>query len=199
MNTHYDWGIVRCMYGFSAGVLSWNVWEKWNEKLGKWLSGSMVEWTALGLVVAFVSLAGRTALSIAAPYLFALVVLVFAFEAGSASAILRLRPAVFLGTVSYSIYMTHVFVERRMFEAAGALDKLLHINPFTHRDINGHDFYFLGTRLWHGDVAYLAYLAIVIAMSYFTYRWIEKPGREWVRSRVQRRSGAIASREVARA
>ncbi len=199
MNTHYDWGIIRCIYGFAAGVLSWKIYEKWNEKLGKWLSGSIVEWAALGLVVVFVSVAGTTLLSIAAPYVFALVVLVFAFEGGTASTILRLRPLVFLGTVSYSIYMTHVFVERRMFDAASALDKLTHVNPFTHRDISGQDTYFLGTQLWHGDVAYLVYLAMVIAMSYFTYRWIEKPGREWVRSRVQRGRQAVASREVASA
>jgi peptidoglycan/LPS O-acetylase OafA/YrhL len=199
MNTHFDWGIIRCIYGFAAGVLSWNVYEKWNGKLRTWLSGSIVEWTALGLVVVFVSAAGTTLVSIAAPYLFALVVLVFAFEAGTASAMLKLRPPVFLGTISYSIYMTHVFVERRMFEAAGALDKLWHLNPFTHRDINGQDFYFLGTRLWHGDVAYLVYLAMIITMSYFTYRWIEKPGREWVRSRVERRRQTTTSQEAARA
>jgi peptidoglycan/LPS O-acetylase OafA/YrhL len=199
MNTHFDWGIIRCIYGFAAGVLSWNVYEKWNGKLRTWLSGSIVEWMALGLVVVFVSAAGTTLVSIAAPYLFALVVLVFAFEAGTASAMLKLRPPVFLGTISYSIYMTHVFVERRMFEAAGALDKLWHLNPFTHRDINGQDFYFLGTRLWHGDVAYLVYLAMIITMSYFTYRWIEKPGREWVRSRVERRRQTTTSQEAARA
>ena len=45
----------------------------------------------------------------------------------------------------------------------------------------------MGTQLWHGDIAYLAYLAMIIAMSYFTYRWIEKPAREWVRNRVERR------------
>jgi peptidoglycan/LPS O-acetylase OafA/YrhL len=83
-----------------------------------------------------------------------------------------------------------------MFEAAGALDKLWHINLFTHRDINGQDFYLLGTRLWHGDVAYLVFLAMVIAMSYFTYRWIEKPGREWVRSRTERRRQTTASLEA---
>src|SRR5256885_16469964 len=57
MNIHFDWGIIRCIYGFSAGALSWNIYEKWNKKLGKWLSGSMVEWGALGLVVAFVTVA----------------------------------------------------------------------------------------------------------------------------------------------
>ena len=190
MNTHYDWGIIRCLYGFAAGALAWSAYEKWGRSLGRWLSGSVAEWTALGLVVAFVSVAGATALSIAAPYLFALVVLVFAFERGTASAILRSRPLVFLGTVSYSIYMTHVFVEQRMFDAASALDKLLHIQLFTHRDINGVDFTFLGTRLWLGDAAYLAYLAMVVVMSYFTYRWIEKPGREWVRARLRASSGS---------
>src|SRR6267378_1204526 len=89
MATVNDWGIIRCIYGFAAGLSSWVIYEKWNEKLRKWLSGSIIEWGALGLVVVFVSVAGTTLLSIVAPYLFALVVLVFAFEAGSASAVLR--------------------------------------------------------------------------------------------------------------
>jgi len=193
MATLYDWGIIRCIYGFAAGVSAWIIYEKWNEKLRKWLSGSVIEWGALGLVVVFVSVAGTTLLSIAAPYIFALVVLVFAFEAGTASAMLRLRALVFLGTLSYSIYMTHAFIGRRLFDAANALDKLWHIEPFTHRDINGRDFYFLGTQLWHGDIAYPVYLAMIIAMSYFTYRWIEKPGREWVRNRVLTRQRTAPS------
>lgn len=186
MNTHYDWGIIRCIYGFAAGAISWNIHRRWNGELRKWLSGSIAEWGALGLVVFFVSAAGATRLSIAAPYMFALSVLVFAFEAGAASAILRLRPLVFLGTISYSVYMTHVFIAERIFDAGIQLDKRWHINPFTHREIDGGDVAFVGTRLWHGDIAYPVYLAMIIAMSYLTYRWIEKPAREWVRSRVRR-------------
>jgi len=187
MATVYDWGIIRCIYGFAAGVLAWNIHRKWSDELRKWLSGSVVEWGALGLVVGFISLAGTTLLSVAAPYVYALVVLVFAFEAGAVSAILRLRPLVFLGTVSYSIYMTHVFIARRMFDAGIQLDKRWHIDPFTHREIDGGDVAFLGNQLWHGDIAYPVYLAMIIAISYFTYRWIEKPAREWVRNRVRRR------------
>jgi peptidoglycan/LPS O-acetylase OafA/YrhL len=200
MATVYDWGIIRCIYGFAAGAMSWNVYVKWNEKLRKRLSGSLVEWSTLGLVVVFVSVAGTTLLSIAAPYVFALVVLVFAFEAGTASAILRLRPLVFLGTISYSIYMTHVFIAKRMLDTGFQLDKRWHIDPFTHREIDGQDTLFFGIQLWHGDIAYLVYLAMIIAMSYFTYRWIEKPAREWVRNRVGRsRQQTMTSRSVARA
>ncbi len=197
MDTGYDWGIIRCIYGFAAGAMSWNIYRKWNGELRKWLSGSMIEWGALGLVVVFVSAAGTTVLSVAAPYIFALVVLVFAFEAGTASAILRLRPLVLLGTISYSIYMTHVFIVRRMFDAGYQLGKLWHVDPFTHRVVDGHDTAFLGTQLWDGDIAYLAYLAMIIAMSYFTYLWIEKPAREWARNRVRRRrQQTVASRSI---
>jgi len=200
MNIHYDWGIIRCVYGFAAGAVSWNLYRKWNGELRKWLSGSMVEWGALGLVVVFVSTAGTTLLSIAAPYVFALVVLAFAFEAGTASAILKLRPMVFLGTISYSIYMTHVFVAKRLFDAGYQLDKRWHINPFTHQTIDGGDVQFLGTRLWHGDIVYAIYLAAIIVMSYFTYRWIEKPAREWVRDRVLgRRQRAVSSSGIVNA
>jgi len=190
MSTSYDWGIIRCIYGFAAGVMAWHLYKN-GGSLKQWLSNqsiaSAVEWTALALVIIFVSVADTTTrLSIAAPYVFALVVLVFAFEAGTTSSFLRRKPLVFLGTVSYSIYMTHVFVEQRLFDAASALGKILHIAVFTHRDIEGKDFSFLGTRFWQGDVAYFVYLALIIIMSYLTYRWIEKPARDWVRNRVGR-------------
>jgi peptidoglycan/LPS O-acetylase OafA/YrhL len=192
MGADYDWGMIRCLYGFAAGVACWNIHRSWSGKLKKWLSGSMVEWGALGLVVVFVSTAGASLLSIAAPYVFALVVLVFAFDAGTASAILRLRPLVFLGTISYSIYMTHVFIASRMFDVGYQLDRRLHSNPFTYREMDGWRLELLGTQLWQGDIAYAVYLAMIIAMSCLAYRWIEKPGREWVRDRLRRRQrGAV--------
>src|SRR5438034_7511810 len=156
----------------------------------------MVEWAVLGLVVVFVSVAGTTLLSIAAPYVFALVVLVFAFEAAAASAVLRLRPLVFLGTVSYSIYMTHAFIAKRIFDAGIQLDKRWLINPFTHRAIDGEDVPFLGTQLWHGDIAYPVHMGYLKDKPFSTYILIEKPGREWVRNRVQRRRQTIASRGI---
>jgi len=197
MHTDSDWGIIRCIYGFAAGVACWNVYRRWNGKLGKWLSGNIAEWCTIGFMFVFVSVSGNTLISLAAPYVFGLVVFVFAFEAGTASAILRVRPLVFLGTISYSIYMTHVFIGERLFNAGGALAKLWHVDPFTHREINGRDFYFLGTHLWQGDIAYPVYLAMIIAVSYFTYRWIEKPAREWARNRVRiRQQQAATSRGV---
>lgn len=188
----YDWGLLRAIYGFAVGVAIWNAHERWRAPLGRWLSGSTAEWGAVLLMCAFVSVAGKTVLSLAAPYVFGLLVLVFAFESGSASTILRLRPLVFLGVVSYSIYMTHVFIMKRFVDAGRALEKLWQVDPFTHREIHGQQVKFLGFEPWQGDLATLAYLAAVVAASYFSYRWIEKPARDWVRNRVGRRTPAPA-------
>jgi peptidoglycan/LPS O-acetylase OafA/YrhL len=190
MDTSYDWGMIRCMYGFAAGAVSWNVYHRWGGALQKWLSGSAVEWSAIALAVAFVSLAGTSVASVAAPYVFALVVIVFAFERGAASAILRLKPMVFLGTISYSIYMTHVFIMKRLFDVGYHLDSRWGL--ITHRSLDGGNVDFLGSQLWHGDIAYPLYLLLVIAASYLTYRWIEKPGREWTRKLVRGREEAAA-------
>jgi peptidoglycan/LPS O-acetylase OafA/YrhL len=190
METAWDWGIIRCIYGFAAGVVSWKVYDRWGGVLQKWLSGSAAEWGAVALVIAFVSLAGISVASVAAPYVFALVVIVFAFERGAASAILRLRPLVFLGTISYSIYMTHVFVMKRLFDIGYHLDSRWGF--ITHHPLDGGNVDFLGTQLWQGDIAYPLYLLLVVAVSYLTYRWIEKPGREWTRKLVQGRGRTAA-------
>jgi len=194
--TDVEWGIIRCVYGFAAGVVVWNVYGRWKDKLRPWLSGSVAEWCAIGFMIAFVSLSGKTLLSLAAPYVFGLAVLVFAFGTGTASAILRLRLLVFLGTVSYSIYMVHVFIARRLLDVGRALDKLGNIDFLAQREVNGQQVYFLGTQPWHGDIFYLVYLAIVVAVSYFTYHLIEEPGREWVRNRVQAWRRSTTSRSV---
>jgi peptidoglycan/LPS O-acetylase OafA/YrhL len=108
-----------------------------------------------------------------------------------------MRPVVFLGTISYSIYMTHVFIAKRLFDAAIQVEKRWHVNPFTHGEVGGGSVDFLGTQLWHGDLAYLVYLALILAMSYFTYRWIEKPARDWVRNRVrEKRQRAVSSDSI---
>jgi len=146
--------------------------------------GKRREWCAIGLIFAFVSVSGTTLLSVAAPFVFGLAVMVFAFEGGSASAILKLRPLVFLGTISYSIYMTHFFVARRLLDTGRVIEKLWDFDLITPREIDEQHVDVLGTQLWHGDVAYPVFLAVVVAVSYFTYRWIEMPGREWVKNQV---------------
>src|SRR6266852_4035558 len=71
MDTTFDWGLIRCIFGFAIGVLAWHAHR------AAWLrSGTALELAALALIVAFVCSAGRTRLSLAAPAVFAPAVLV---------------------------------------------------------------------------------------------------------------------------
>jgi len=51
----------------------------------------------------------------------------------------------------------------------------------------------LGKTIWHADLYVLLMLALVIAISHFTYRWIEMPGREWAKRIIKRRRAARAA------
>jgi len=168
MDTTYDYGIIRCVFGFSAGVLVWNL-----QRTGSLRSGTVLELLSVALIIVFVWAAGTTALSIGAPFVFAVAVLVFAAEAGAVSGVLRKRVFLMLGALSYSIYMVHVGVAELLGRAASLLRKTAIIDLFSGTT--------LGREPWEGDVAVLVFLALVLCVSAITYRMIEVPGRAWFR------------------
>ncbi len=68
-----------------------------------------------------------------------------------------------LGEASYAIYILHVPLD----------DWMRRIDKMT-----------LNLALSHGTPMFIVYLATVIAVSLLTYRWIEEPAREYLRSRL---------------
>lgn len=184
MFTSYDYGFIRCVYGFVAGVLVWKVFRGWHaviaEQLRDTVIANLVEVAVVFLMVVFVSGASTNVFSLFAPYVFMVTVLTFAFEAGWISRVLSCRPLVALGTLSYSIYMVHVFIVERLSDAKQFLqtDFDVNIGPMLGEARR------TGLHPWEGDVYYLIYLAIVIVTAYFTYNIIEKPCRDWVRQLV---------------
>jgi peptidoglycan/LPS O-acetylase OafA/YrhL len=104
------------------------------------------------------------------------VVLILAFERGPLSWLLRRRPCLWLGTISYSIYLTHaVYVS--LFSIAiydvGAQLGLPITSP-----IGGENVITLGGP-WVEDALALALVAVVVASSGLTYRFVEDPARRW--------------------
>jgi peptidoglycan/LPS O-acetylase OafA/YrhL len=172
MSATHRVGLIRCLYGFAAGAAAWHVFKRFRDRLP---SGTAAEAWAVAAVLVFVMGLGRHPLSIAAPAVFAATVLVFARQGGAVSRILVRRPFFSLGTVSYSIYMTHYFIARRSVEFV-AFAKGHGISLFDS----------LGADRWAGDVALLIYLGIVIAVSALTYTVVEAPCRDWVRRLAQR-------------
>ena len=126
MDTTFDFGFLRCIYGFSLGVLVQAYFTRTHVTLGQdretKIAWTLAELSTIAAVVIFVANSHANAGSLLAPLVFGFAVLVFSHEAGYISAILRAKPFILLGALSYSIYMTHLFVQGRMFNIARFLD-----------------------------------------------------------------------------
>jgi peptidoglycan/LPS O-acetylase OafA/YrhL len=111
----HDFGAIRCIYGFATGVLCFNIYKGFlivKDVPQHAMIGTLIEVSAVIVTVAFVQLAGHGIFTLLlVPLIFALPVTVFARERGVISKILCCRPMVSIGSLSYSIYMTHFFVQ----------------------------------------------------------------------------------------
>lgn len=189
IDAQYDFGIFRCIFGFFVGLVVYDFHsaiKKGASNFG-YLAAGFVEIVCVGFLFSFLSLCGEGALSLAAPLAFAAVVLVFSFEGGFVSKILKARPLMRLGLLSYSVYMTHMLVQIGMRYAFEFLQKKSGATLF-HQG-------FFGAELWQGDLAYLICLMVVVAISCFTYSFVEKPGR-WLSQRLASRLFASSERLV---
>lgn len=99
---------------------------------------------------------------------FGVAVVVFAQEQGAVSRLLGKASFAALGRLSYSVYLLHPFVLVALFSVATLVGLVA-------KDAEGVSYLALGPGL--GDLALLAYLALVVLLSRWTYRFIELPGQ----------------------
>ena len=161
--------ILRCIYGFFIGHLTYRAWE---------YAGSIrrpvpvAEILVIAMVILFVSEVGPEPLSLAAPLLFAATVWIFASGSGPLSTLLKTPVLVHLGIWSYSIYMVHWLVRTILFEAVkmgtrGSLPQMPDgLNVLSHvRNYGSLSAIIIG------------YLVMVIGISAITFNLIEQPAR----------------------
>ena len=187
MDTTFDFGFARCLAGFFSGVLAYLVWQTWLRTRTIPLKfATLLETGAIVAALLFVSWAGRTQASLAAPFVFAGLILVFAFQSGRISAVLSCKAGHVLGDLSYSIYMTALLVSLP-FNRAPVLAANRAGVEITREHIgagNPHMNYDFGHFLLN-DLYTLLYLLAVVAVSWVTFRFIEKPGRAWFNGKVR--------------
>jgi hypothetical protein len=181
MNTTWDYGFFRCLYGFFIGYLTYRLWRSgWAAALlnrrGPW------ELLSLCLALVFVWMAGATVWSLAAPFVFALVVLVFAYERGPVSRLMDVRLVALLGTWSYSIYMINWPLVDFLDRGFKFSERLTHIPTMIEKvfpwEANPVELVYIGNR-WAMDGLAAAYLLLVIGIAAVTYSLIEQPGRQF--------------------
>lgn len=187
--------IARCLYGFPVGVLLYGLFERLDATPAAWKRVDVLTLLEAGAVVIaalFVARVHGAAVHQFAPLAFAPIVLVFAFDGGLVSRLLQ-RPAfVWMGTLSYSIYMIHPLLQSHVLMPAGLLvERALHVHLFRWGVEAGTLRRIWGIHSLQGDTLTVMMLAVLIACSWVTYRWIEAPGRRWARKRLaERRAGA---------
>ncbi len=166
--------ILRCLLEFLIGALIYSAFR----------SGALASVLATNAALLAGTLLLCALLQIAAPDLsiiplFALLILTAVCNRGRLGPLLNSAPLLWLGNISYSVYLLHWFVLFVTTEAA--------------RAVPGTDPAKLPALVSLALVA--AMLAMNLALATLTYRFVEVAGRRWLRERLgvrQRASGEFA-------
>jgi peptidoglycan/LPS O-acetylase OafA/YrhL len=174
----YDLGLVRCLYGFLVGHLTYRLWQAASHLR---INGGLLETGALLAIAGFVSVVGHSGYSFLAPLGFAVVVFVFAFEAGPISRLMSNRANQWLGRISYSIYMWQAFVIFNFVDRPVSIVEKMTGRVLTTTEGVGSalgneagKLIVLGGHLMLIVVTVL-YLGLLVAMASISYCLIEKP------------------------
>lgn len=170
--------VQRGLMGFVLGTTCWFV----HLRLGpaRLALPGLLEAVSLGLLFTAIAYPPPLA-TIAAIVPSALVVLVFARQQGAVSRLLCAGPWVWLGQVSYALYMVHAMVKGRAIDALVLLSKGS-TRPLAEWAMDG------ATPVKRiilaplpSTMVQLAIVALMLVAAYFAHRWIEEPARQWSR------------------
>lgn len=198
LNVHVNYGFLRCVLGFSVGVLcyccrTWLVSNKPELSTNTGLASSLEVLIGVAVIgFCLLPLDGR--ISVAAPFLFALAVIVFSYENGPLSRFLKTKPLQFLGMLSFSIYMVHWLVQSVIYHLVSLSAKRLKINLWDGATNQlGESTLLVGRTALEGSIAHVLALGLVILLSYFTYHYVERPGRTLAQRYLSSRAASISS------
>ncbi|MFT4928083.1 MAG: peptidoglycan/LPS O-acetylase OafA/YrhL [Phenylobacterium sp.] len=179
---HYDASLWRCIGGFFLGVFTYALSKNRQFRLNaRW--ATVFELLAIGVMLMLVINNKLSWFVRATAFIsFAVVIWLFAIQSkGLISQLLLRKPMLYIGSLSYSIYMVHAIV----FAVFGIVWQYILKLPVTIVERVGHIVKVYDTPYAH--VINLLALLLVTGISVLTYRWIEMPWRD--RFRVMARGG----------
>ena len=126
-----------------------------------------------------------------ASLLFCVLILAFSFERGVVSRLLSHRVFLWLGTLSFSIYLTHAAILFVFKSAVIVLSKVLHTDLT--ETLQGHDMpnmvkYISTHSMWLDNGIVFLQLATVLAVSMLTYKYVELKGVQWGKRLTRKKS-----------
>jgi peptidoglycan/LPS O-acetylase OafA/YrhL len=159
MDATYDYGFLRCLAGFSLGVLAHPLYRRISQVTWVWRYAVTLQ--ALSLVLALVYAIATPAGSygsMAAPFVFTGVLLAFALDRGDFAEMLKGSAWQWLGDRSYSLFMNQAAFLFLTFQAWDWI-QYFQFGP-------------LG-QMAFGTLAFGVYVAVLLVYSDWTYRNIE--------------------------
>lgn len=172
-------GIFRCWFGFFLGVLTLLAYRATHATRRRLPAPTVLEAVSvLATIILVIAARDGGALTMIAPFAFAAVVFIFAFEGGSLSRLLSLRPFTWLGDRSYALYMIHAFVgdlivRVLLFVAAVLPVQLLIVAS----GASASGFIVSFANPYTADLAVLLYAGAALVAADIVHRTVERPGR----------------------
>lgn len=174
----YQDSIFRCLYGFFIGAFIHCVYQKVS------INGPLKNTSHLGLVAFiivfsllayFLGIKHDNYIEFLVPPLVAfLILLLTLFPEHFFSSVFCWKPFLWLGKVSYSIYMVHMafiwFFSAFLQSVLGIPKKALE---------NGNEV--ISTTMLEGTLATIALVICILYTSHFTFKYIEEPCRKWAK------------------
>lgn len=164
-------GFAECMFGFMCGNLAY----RWHESVkATWVPGPLLE--VLAAAVFFLMFWFDPVNEFFTLCVFGGMVFVFSFQCGPISKILSANALLFLGKVSYSIYLVHSVVLSVLYGVVRMLQAHYHQQLLYHVGIS--DVISLGPA-YLMDALAVGYLAVVVGVAALCYKFVEEPGRDF--------------------
>jgi peptidoglycan/LPS O-acetylase OafA/YrhL len=198
----YDFGLLRCIYGFFCGVLAQRLRATGLDPFARLSDNGIalgeVAMTCVTLVLV-IYLPWFWLFAIM-PVLFSLLTLVYAHEKGPFSRLLLTPPLHAIGEWSYSLYLVHSFLLMHVFgRLASMVGKKgwlgLHAIPGADAGDYVAGLYLQGPLMVGAVIG--AYLGAVLLMSSLTFRFVEKPARRYFNAVAARRDAAAEQPSLA--
>jgi len=158
--------LLRCIAGFSLGLLAFSVWR--NPSARRLLSGNV---PTLVLLILFGICLMIHAHDLVVLAFFPVFILVLGYESGIARALFANRVVMWLGEISYSLYLVHISCVGIMVRAAKAAETQFGTSAYGLLTVVG--------------------VSLSCGLAWVCFRWIEMPGKRLVLGLVQPRSARV--------
>jgi len=169
LNVTFDYGFLRGLAGFVIGMLLYKLYEMPGMR-----SRFRSDWLLVLFMVLAIACLHFAGPDIVAIPLFAGIVMCAACNDGAIHRLFERPILQLVGDVSYSIYMWHIVILFGGIQLLGALGMTFAKPPFS------------AVPFWAGFAGCATFLIVVVLLSILSYRYVEKPCRDFINRRSRR-------------